>query len=195
MDPSNTPMPFEAVDREFRPKLLRYLAGLVGSNEAADLTQVTMLKVSRHLAEFRGESSLATWIYRIATNVAFDRLRQREPERVSLDDAMEDDAVTGVPDALQVASTETAAVRRQMSACVREFVDALPAHYRLVLVLSDIEGLTNSEIAGVAGVSLETVKIRLHRARATLRERLRAGCAIGRDDRNEVVCDRRRAAA
>ena len=72
-----------------------------------------------------------------------------------------------------------------------EFVDRLPANYRAVLVLSEIEGFANREIAEITGLSLETVKIRLHRARLKLHAALEHGCTIQRDDRNEVACDRR----
>lgn len=181
---------FESVHREFRPRVLRYLAGFVGADEAADLTQVTMLKVSRHLSSFRGDSSLATWIYRIATHIALDRLRRREPDRVPVDFHLEE-KVDDLPAALQAPSAESCAARREMNLCIREFVDALPPHQRLVIILSEVEGLADSEIAAVAGLSLGAVKIRLHRARAHLREKLRAGCTLHRDDRNEVACDRR----
>jgi RNA polymerase sigma-70 factor (ECF subfamily) len=191
---SPPPPSFEAVHREFRPKVLRYIAGFVPSDEAADLTQITMIKVSEHLAEFRGESSLASWIYRIATNVAVDRLRQRTPQRVALGGEADDDdeAVDENGHAeLQAPSVEKTAIRQETSACVREFVDRLPANYRTILVLSDIEGFANDEIAAITGLSLDTVKIRLHRARLKLREALSNGCTIRRDDRNGVDCDRR----
>lgn len=187
---------FESIHREFRPKVLRYLAGFVGIDEAADLTQVVMLKVSESLHAFRGECSLATWIYRIASNVALDRLRQREPERVAVDFHEEDEAAdANTPAALQEASAENCAARREMSSCIREFVDNLPEHYRLVLLLSEIEGLADAEIADAMSLSLATVKIRLHRARAALRAKLHAGCTLHRDDRNELACDRRPALA
>ena len=60
---------FEAVHRAYQAKLVRYFTGFVGADEAADLAQVTMMKVSEHLPGFRGESSLSTWIYRIAASV------------------------------------------------------------------------------------------------------------------------------
>jgi RNA polymerase sigma-70 factor, ECF subfamily len=188
------PIAFEAVHREFHPKVVHYLAGMVGEDDAADLAQVTMIKVAEHLAEFRGECALSTWIYRIATNVAIDRLRQRTPERVPVHAESDDDPDEpdrSVPPELRQPSAESTAMRREMSACVREFVDRLPANYRTVLVLSDIEGFTDREIAEITGSSLETVKIRLHRARLKLRAALDQGCTIQRDDRNEVACDRR----
>ncbi len=68
---------FQAVHDRFRSRILRYLARLVGEGEAEDVTQSVMLKVSEKLVEFRGDSDVSTWIYRIATNAAVDRLRGR----------------------------------------------------------------------------------------------------------------------
>jgi RNA polymerase sigma-70 factor, ECF subfamily len=186
------PLPsFEAVYRDFRPKVLRYMTGVVDAGEAPDLTQVAMMKVADHLHEFRGESSLSTWIYRIAANVALDRLRQRTPELVALTPEEDDEAADlNIPSELQSPSTESTVAREEMSACVREFVDRLPVAYRNVLVLSEIEGFSNAEIAEITGLSVETVKIRLHRGRVKLRSELESGCAIGRDEGNEVACER-----
>lgn len=185
---------FDAIHREYRARIIRYLGSYVGADEAADLAQVTLMKVSRHLPEFRGESSLSTWIHRIATNVALDRLRQRSPESLPISAGPEDGEELleeGSAEELRAPSAETAAIRAQMSGCVREFVDRLPAAYRSVLVLSDIEGFSNGEIAEITGLSVGNVKIRLHRARLRLRAELRAGCTIDRDERDQVACDRR----
>ncbi len=64
---------FQSVHKDFRPRVLRYLSRLVGEAEAEDLTQSVMLKISEALPGFRGDSSLSTWIYRIATNAALDK--------------------------------------------------------------------------------------------------------------------------
>jgi RNA polymerase sigma factor (sigma-70 family) len=66
---------FQTIHAEFRPRIQRYLARLVGESEAEDLTQEVFVKVHRALPSFRGEAQLSTWIYRIATNAALDRLR------------------------------------------------------------------------------------------------------------------------
>ena len=76
-----------------------------------------------------------------------------------------------------------------MSECVEGFIDRLPPSYRAVLVLHDLQGLKNSEIADVLHCSLDTVKIRLHRARKTLRATLNAGCDFAHDERNVFVCE------
>ncbi len=76
-----------------------------------------------------------------------------------------------------------------MSDCVQDYTNALPDSYRDVLALHDMMGLRNQEIALALGVSLPTVKIRLHRARAKLRKSLAAGCDFGHDERGVFVCE------
>jgi len=76
-----------------------------------------------------------------------------------------------------------------MNKCIRDFVEKLPENYRTVVVLSELEGLINNEIAEILGVSLDTVKIRLHRARVKLKKELETHCSFYRDERNELACD------
>jgi RNA polymerase sigma-70 factor (ECF subfamily) len=78
-----------------------------------------------------------------------------------------------------------------MSACVREIVNKLPPNYKTVIVLSDLEGLSNQEIADILGISLDNVKIRLHRARARLKEALKNGCDFYYNEENALSCDRK----
>jgi RNA polymerase sigma-70 factor (ECF subfamily) len=82
-------------------------------------------------------------------------------------------------------------IRKDMNDCIRSVVQSLPGDYSTVLVLGDFEGLTNSEIADVIGISLETEKIRLHRARTKLRKALETNCNFYRDERNEFSCERK----
>jgi len=183
------PVDFQRIHESFRPRVLRYLTRLVGERDAEDLAQTVMLKVSGGLQGFRGDSSLSTWIYRIATNVAMDRLRVPEREQ-----ALEEAPGAGddeVPPDSRMPSAEALAIRTEMSSCIREFIDHLPEHYRIVMVLSEIEGFRNAEIAAILGISLETVKIRLHRARERLRTDLQEGCSFHRDERTGLACDRK----
>ncbi len=182
---------FANIYKEFQPKIYRYLSNLCGEADAHDLTQIVFLKVSRSLEGFRGESSLATWIYRIATNVAHDHsvsslAKQREAELPMDDTGSLDD----FSDSNHV-SADRESIRREMNACVRGVVDQLPENYRTVLILSEFEELTNPEIADVLGLSVDTVKIRLHRARIHLRKTLESECSLYHDERNELMCDRK----
>lgn len=170
---------FPNIYEAFQPKILRYLTRLVSAAEAEDLTQEVLIKVNEALPGFQGKSQLSTWIYRIATNVALDRLRSPSYKQAiqscsaSTETEVEDrDALTGEKTPL----VEPQIFRKEMSQCVQGFVQKLPENYRVVLVLSEFEGLRDSEIAETLGISPGTVKIRLHRARERLKEELRTHC-------------------
>ena len=189
MDRTSPVLDFQTVHDRFRSQVLRYLTRLVGETEAQDLTQSVMLKVSEGLSSFRGDSSLSTWIYRIATNTALDTLRRKTSQPLGEVDLEADE--TDVPEEAQTASTEKTAIREEMNACIREFIERLPQDYKTVMVLSELEGFQNAEIAAVLEISLDTVKIRLHRAREKLRKSLGNGCNFYRDECDELACDRK----
>ena len=182
---------FDSIYQEFQPKIERYLTRLCGEADAQDLTQAVFLKVSQALDGFRGESSLATWIYRIATNTAHDHaalsLTKQRSVMLFLDDAEEP---LDLPDSA-AAGSEDKHVLKEMNACIRGIVDQLPENYRTVLVLSDLEDFTNAEIAEMLGLSIDTVKIRLHRGRTHLRKAMECQCDLYRDGRNELMCDKK----
>lgn len=170
---------FQTIHATFRPKILRYLTGLVGELEAEDLTQEVFVKVSHALKTFRGDAQLSTWIYRIATNAAIDKMRtfsfRQGTEHSPLDESSEiedQDAWTGE----ETPSLEQQLMRKEMYQCFMDFVKNLPVDYRTVVVLSELEQLTNHEIAEILGLSLDTVKIRLHRGRGRLLEELKTHC-------------------
>jgi RNA polymerase sigma-70 factor (ECF subfamily) len=183
--------PFEAVYAEFHPRILRYLARMIGFDEAEDAAQEVFAKVSRGLPEFRSESQLSTWIYRIATNTATDRVRSAQyrlsARSSSLEESCESEPAN-MP-APGACSAETQTIRDEMSGCVRGLLTELPEDYRTVLVLSEMEDLKDREIAEILGLKLQAVKIRLHRARARLRQSLETKCSFYRDGENTLLCD------
>lgn len=185
------PMDFDAIHRSYRPKIVRYLARFVGEHDAEDLAQDVFVRVARGLPAFRGESRISTWIYRIATNAAFDRLRGGALHRMTgtggPDDGADDaeaPAGAGTAD-----SVERKLIRDEMNSCIRNLVGGLPENDRAVLALGELDELADREIAGILGVSLGTVKIRLHRARARLRSEMNRRCDFYRDERNTLACD------
>jgi RNA polymerase sigma-70 factor, ECF subfamily len=189
---------FQNIYDTFHDKIRRYLTGLVSETEAEDLTHEVFIKINNSLRSFRGSSGLSTWIYRIATNTALDRLRSRDFKRsvqerhlVGEDElAIEDkDLWTGRKAPLP----DKQLIRKEMNACIRSFIDGLLPDYRSVIVLGDLEEFKNHEIAAILGISLDTVKIRLHRARAMLRKQLGTHCSFYRDEQNELACDLRSA--
>jgi RNA polymerase sigma-70 factor (ECF subfamily) len=187
---------FQQVYDEYQERIFRYLTLMVGKNEAEDLTQEVFVKIGQALETFRGESSLSTWIYRIATNAAHDKLR-RSLNRLSgeklltietIKETKEDENIwTGET----ADSTEQRVIRQEMNGCIREIISTLPEAYRAVIVLSELEDQSDREIADILGLTLHAVKIRIHRARARLKEELTASCTFYRDDRQEFACDRK----
>lgn len=184
---------FQKIYDTYQPKILRYLVRLVGETEAEDLTQEVFVKIHQALGDFRGESQLSTWIYRIATNAALDRLRSRSFQQRLSDDSIEQGeaeiADRNVWTGEKTPSVEQQLVRKEMNACILDFIEGLPENYRPVLVFSELEGLRNSEIAETLGVTLDTVKIRLHRARAQLRKELETHCSLYQDELNGFACE------
>jgi RNA polymerase sigma-70 factor, ECF subfamily len=190
---------FQKIHEDFRARILRYLTRMVDENEAEDLTQEVFAKIDQALKAFRGESQLSTWVYQIATHVALDRIRQLSSARhgdkkgLPIEAIVESEKDKDIWTGEQKASTEQRLIRQEMNGCIREIIETLPETYRAIIVLSELGELKDSEIADILGLSLHTVKIRLHRARAKLKKELMTACVFYRDDRNEFACDRKHA--
>jgi RNA polymerase sigma-70 factor (ECF subfamily) len=166
---------FERLVRANSGRMLAVASRLVGEGaEAQDVVQEAFLSAFRAIDRFEGTARLSTWLHRITVNAALMRLRsrRRHPEE-PLDPWLphfEADGHRRGPnepwqplDALQT---------KELRAQVRKRIDELPEIYRTVLLLRDIEGLENEEVAGLLGVNIGTVKTRLHRARLALRSLL-----------------------
>lgn len=176
-----------------REAIRRYVLGIVRDSAVAeDLTQETLLRAHRKLETLEDPSRLVSWLYRIATNLCRDRFRQasyrHRPDSLDTAAAGEDEA--GPPEPVDPGPRLDKAIEQdEMSACVQDYLADLSDPYRAVILLHDTEGLTNPEIAELLGVSLATVKIRLHRAREKLRAALNEGCSFSTDERGVVVCE------
>ena len=186
---------FEKLHTRYRPKIHRYLCRLAGENEAEDLCQEVFVKVERNLTSFRNEAQLSTWLYRIATNSFYDRLRSPSFKQKSKEYPIEIDDNTlekrDFTTQQQKPGIDQQVIRDEMNACIRGYIDQLPENYRTVLLLSEEEGFKNREIAEILQVSLDNVKIRLHRAKAKLKVSLQGNCDFYLDERSEISCDRK----
>jgi RNA polymerase sigma-70 factor (ECF subfamily) len=181
---------FKDIFREYHRKILHYISKLVSIEEAEDITQEVFEKVNRGLAGFKGKSQISTWIYRIATNAALDRLRSPSFRR-SAEELMEEAEDKNVWTNHTKASVDQQLIRKEMSECVQEHIDKLTSDYKAVILLSEQEGLTNQEIADILQVSLDNVKIRLHRARANLKKILDEACDFYHNEQDIFACDRK----
>lgn len=188
---------FQNIYDTFQPKIHRYLTRLVGEYEAEDLTQEVFVKISQRLKSFRGESQLSTWVYRIATNAALDKVRspsfQQMVQKRSLSNSIAEGEIE-IEDKVvwtgeKITSVDQQLIRKEMNDCIRNFIEKLPENHKTILVLSELEGLQAREIAEILQITLDTVKIRLHRAKAKLKKELETHCSFYRDERNELACD------
>jgi RNA polymerase sigma-70 factor, ECF subfamily len=140
--------------------------------EAEDLTQEAFLQLHRKIATFRGDSAFSTWLHRLAINVVLMHLRKKGLSLISLDEAMEPTPEEGpgrsfgAPDLSLAGSIDRLALERAIS--------DLPAGYRLIFVLHDIEGYEHNEIAAMLDCSIGNSKYQLHKARLKLRDAMRS---------------------
>jgi RNA polymerase sigma-70 factor (ECF subfamily) len=180
----------------YHGKVLAYAAKLLGRSEADDIAQEVFLKVGRSLGGLEDRSKLASWIYAITLNTVRDAVRRRSvrPEGAAGTSA---DAVAAAGDEqssplarlpdTSARTPEEAVARNEMIACYLDYVRKLPRNYYEVYVLSELGELPDEAIARRLSLSVGTVKIRLHRARAKLHEQLRRNCRCYRNARGDLM--------
>ncbi len=185
---------FSRVHAAYHAKVLAYASKLIGPDEAEEVTQEVFVKISRSLGTLADPARLTSWIYTITLNTIRDAARRRSsrPDRPparpasTRDDVGDEARLASIVDTSSRTPEETA-MRREMIACYLDYVDQLPALYREVYVLRELEDISNEEIAGRLSLPLGTVKMRLHRARAMLNEQLRRNCQLYCTERGELM--------
>jgi RNA polymerase sigma-70 factor (ECF subfamily) len=177
----------------YHRRVVAYAAKLLGTDEAEDIAQEVFVKVGRSLGTLADSTKLTSWIYAITLNTVRDHARKRAaapPAGRSSADVSErdetDEPLAEIRDSTS-RSPEQSAIRAEMVACYLDYVRRLPRLYYVVYALSELEDLTNQEIADRLSLSLGTVKIRLHRARALLYGELRRHCRCYRNERGELM--------
>lgn len=154
----------EALYRHYRGPLQRYLHRLCGSaDQAEELTQETFANACAGLLAFRGDCSVATWLFRIARNVYLNSLRRPSPARIDTDELL------AIPDAAAYGDPARSYADRERRDTIGLALAQLPERQRSLLLLRDAEGLSYAEIADVLGMSLAAVKVNLFRARNAFR--------------------------
>ena len=170
---------FELLMRRMNQRIYRTVRAILGNDdEVEDVMQQTYLNAYSHLASFAGQARFSTWLTSIAVNESLARRRRAATSRLRI--AGDEDAV------LEIRSTAADPEQNVMNSELQQLVEReilrMPDHYRMVLVLRQVEGLSTEETAEGLGVSLDVVKTRLRRARVMLREGLleRAGITFER---------------
>jgi RNA polymerase sigma-70 factor, ECF subfamily len=168
----------------YQARAYRLAIGITGSAEdAEEVVQDAFLTVIRKIDTFRQESSFGSWLYRIVSNGACQKLRRKRSQRleIPLEEVLPPFDEAGRHAASVVdwsAAVDDHSRRMDVRAALTSAIEELPAHYRAVLVLRDIEGWACTEIALTLGLSVGNVRARVHRARLFLRKRL-AHCLSG----------------
>ncbi len=167
-DPSWRAPSWEEIVREHSARVYRLAYRLTGNRQdAEDLTQEVFVRVFRSLDSYT-PGTFEGWLHRITTNLFLDQVRRRKRIRM----VTTGDEAEAWPSADQLSSPERAYEHGNLNSDVQRALDALPPEYRAAVVLCDIEGLSYEEIAVTLGIKLGTVRSRIHRARARLRQSL-----------------------
>ena len=170
---------FDELVLEHKDKVFNLCYRFMGDHgEADDCAQETFVKVYRSLKDFRRESSIATWIYRIAVNTCKNRLSSAQYRRskymVRLDEPKDTkDGKQPVEIGGGSLSPSAELDRKEKGETIQKAINSLPDDQKSVIVLRDIEGLSYEEVSEVMGYNLGTVKSKLARARQGLREKLK----------------------
>jgi RNA polymerase sigma-70 factor (ECF subfamily) len=170
-----SPAAFEQLMRRYNQRLFRVARSILKDEaDAEDALQEAYLQAYRKMGEFRGEAELSTWLTRIVINQALMRVRKRQRDRVVVPFQNRAD---GTAQELEVAdrlaeSPTDAALRGEVRKVLERRIDALPEAFRTVFVMREVEEMTARETAEALGIPEATVRTRLFRARALLREAL-----------------------
>jgi RNA polymerase sigma-70 factor (ECF subfamily) len=165
---------FELLFRRHRQRVYRVARAIVRDDaEAADIVQEAYLRAYTHLHQFAGRATFSTWLTKIAVHLAWNRARlrgrQREKQAVPAGDGKAAGGEVAIgPD------PERQAFGKEVKSILEAAIDALPDRYRAVFMMREVEEMSTAETAECLNLSQDTVKTRLHRARARLRERLYA---------------------
>ena len=150
---------------------------------ADDLVQETFIRINHNLENVRDAARLQAWIFRIAHNICRDYFRQQgKTANLGLEEISEEPALAKAP------TSQKELEQGQMRKCVFGLVNHLPESLRSVIILSDISEFSQREIAEILGITVENVKIRLHRARKKLKALLEEHCVFEVDERNVLTC-------
>lgn len=176
---AEAPAATELLVDTYGDRVYRLTHRITGSNEdAEEATQDALWTAARKIDTFKGESQFGSWLYRIAANAAYQKLRSRRGKsshEIALDDvlpALDGDGLHFEPMDDWTPRVDDNAVNGELRDALERAIAELPDDYRTALVMHDVEGMANPDIAETLGISLPAVKSRVHRSRLFVRKKL-----------------------
>ena len=177
-------MDFWDIYQRHYEQVRKFILALVKDRWVADdLLQETFIKVQKNLNQVREVSKISSWTFRIAYNLCQDHFRKMSQL------SKHENAITETKEIFSAPVFQKEFEQRQMGECVQDKIRLLPELYQTVLVLYDLMEFNQQEIAEILNISVENVKVRLHRARKKLKTILEEECRFEVDERNVLVCD------
>lgn len=175
---NDDPGAVEALVNAFGDRVYRLAIRITGSNEdAEEVVQDALWTAARKIHMFKGDSAFGSWLYRVTANAAYQKLRARKghAREIPWDHTLpplDGDGRHFEPMDDWSPRVDERALQAELRGVLEEAIDALPPDYRTAVVMHDMEGMSNPEIAEALGISLPAVKSRVHRSRLFLRQRL-----------------------
>ena len=172
------PKAMEQLVETYADRVYRLTFRITGSKEdAEEATQDALWSAGRKIGTFKGDSAFGSWLYRIAANTGYMKLRARKAKarEIAIDDvlpALDDGGLHFEPMDDWSPRVEDQALNGELRGILDAAIAELPPDYRAALVLHDVEGMPNPDVAEALGISLPAVKSRIHRSRLYLRKRL-----------------------
>lgn len=175
---------FQEIYNENYPKVLAFIYNVSANAPLSeDLTQETFIRAYKSINDFKGDSNIIVWLKKIGYNIFLDYRRKRTLNLISSGA----DRIKSLLVA-RVGNIENDIMRKIMSGCVQSKILLIPENYRAPIYLN-MEGYSNKEIATILNLSLENVKIRLHRGKLKIGEILSKECNLYYDERNVLCCE------
>jgi len=177
-------MDFLELHNQFYDRVKKFiLASVRNESVADDLVQETFLRIQNNLKAVRDPEKVSSWIFRIAYHLCQDHFR-----------GLKKSTSSGEEDSGGLVNFDETPLQKkmeqeEMSRCVQDQLNLLPESMRSIIIFSDIMEFSHQEIAEVLGLSIENVKVRLHRARKKLKAILEKKCTFEVDERNVLVCE------
>jgi RNA polymerase sigma-70 factor (ECF subfamily) len=176
-------MDFLEIHDKFYERVKKFiLASVRDESIADDLVQDAFIRIQENLDSVKDPSKISSWIFRIAHNLCRDHFRRRK--KSSSHEEIHDGLINLLETPLQKKVEQG-----EMSQCVQDKLNLLPESLRSVLVFSDVMEFSHQEIANILGLSVENVKVRVHRARKKFKKILEEKCTFDVDERNVLVCE------